>query len=169
MMFKPRWLPELIRLEDFEGNDNDYEAYFNVLYDVFKNDFINNTPSCRGKNVILFSNGMSLGKDNNFWHIITKKEYRNTTDLNKRPPYIRRCERIRWPRAIIENVPNQHIYVWNELDSNSVNVREHLWLRNFDYIVVLVDKKSYYFFLTAYYVDSEHARQNLQRRYDRYK
>jgi len=166
MTSKPDWLPELIRLEGFDGNDNKYEAYFNALYDVFKNDFIDNIPSYRGKNVGLLSKGTSQGKNNNFWHIVTKKEY-NIPNLHERPPYIRRCERIKWPRAIIENIPNQQILIWNELDAN--NIKEHLWLRNFDYVVVLIDKKSYYLFLTAYYVDSGHYRRNLQKRYDRYK
>lgn len=165
---KPDWLPDLIRLEDFDENDSKYEAYFNALYDVFKNDFIDSTPSYREKNVGLLSIGTSLGKDNNFWHIVTKKEF-NISSLHERPPYIRRCERIKWPRAIIENAPDEHILIWNELDENGINLKVHLWLKDFDYVVVLIDRKSHYLLLTAYYVDSGHYRRNLQKRYDRYK
>ncbi len=99
------------------------------------------------------------GKEITFWHIVSEGDVEA-----ERIPNLRRCERIRWPRPIIEHFNNEEIKIW-ENDKNR-SKRVYLWLDSMDYLVVLVKRHTYYLLLTAFPIEHEHYRRKLQKEYD---
>jgi hypothetical protein len=45
-------------------------------------------------------------------------------------------------------------------------VRTYLWLREYDYAVILEKRKGHYYLITAYYVDGDSNRRSLRRKYE---
>ena len=85
---------------------------------------------------------MYKGKERAFWHLTSEGDVEN-----ERIPSLRRCERIRWIRFILENSEEGFVKKW----SNKRKGREHicLALESFEYIVVLGQRKDYYLLLSA--------------------
>lgn len=96
-----------------------------------------------------------------FWHIISEGPIEE-----ERLPDIRRCERIRWPRAIIENSEDAGIKVWE--NENKGEKRVCLWLEQQEYLVVLGFRGVNYVLWTAYCVTEQHRKRKLQREYESY-
>lgn len=81
-----------------------------------------------------------------------------------RLPDLRRCERIRWPKQVIENEYMDEIRVWEEMKNG--NTRIHLWLYAEGYLVVLDKRDRYCLPWTAYYVEYNHQRRKLDKRWE---
>ncbi|MBI4653792.1 MAG: hypothetical protein HY752_02190 [Nitrospirae bacterium] len=155
----PDWLPPLVLFSDYDGN---WERYLDAIYNYFKQDFINNRPSFRGRRLGLKKHPLEKGKEATFWHFI--QEGPNEDD---RIPDIRRCERIRWPRPVIENEDKPVIKVWENKRKNDKRIL--LWLERQEYLVVLAERKGYLLPWTAYLVTEEHRKKKLQREYETFK
>ncbi|MBE0483359.1 MAG: hypothetical protein IBX52_07640 [Bacterioplanes sp.] len=152
------WLPEL---EFFASYDGDWEKYLHALYAIFHADFVASKPSYQGVRLGLKRHPMIQGKEATFWHIISTGD--NEED---RVPDFRRCERIRWPKPLIENVPNDDIKVWTERRNSEDRI--HLWLESEGYLLVL-NKRRDYLLWTAFYVEKQHQRDKYKKRWERYK
>jgi hypothetical protein len=100
-------------------------------------------------------------KDATFWHIITEGP-----DGANRIPDFRRCERIRWPKPIIEHEDEPDIKVWENQRRNETRIC--IWFENQDYLVVLAKRKTYTLFWTAYPVTSAHRKRKLEKEYRDY-
>lgn len=87
-------------------------------------------------------------------------------DEAERLPDFRRCERIRWPRPIIENVADAELKVWRE--PNGSGHRVLIWFAEAEYLVVLDERKDYILPWTAYPVEREHQQRKLDRRWERH-
>lgn len=89
------WLPNLVLLNNYE---NDWDKYLVILYDYYRKDFIEKKPIFRNNSIRVKRNPLYNGKEATFWHIIQKggKE-------DDKIPDLRRSERIRWPKPIIEH------------------------------------------------------------------
>ena len=123
------WLPEVLYFENYKIVD-DYEAswksYENALYDIFKRDFIDGHPAFENKRVNIRKEPMEFGKEEAFFHI-TCQDYRK--DGNRVPDF-KRCERIKWVRAFIENYNCDStqcdncdgVKVWDEPYKNTTRV-----------------------------------------------
>ncbi|PVZ69044.1 hypothetical protein DC094_11235 [Pelagibaculum spongiae] len=155
----PQWLPELILMEDFAG---DWGSFFAAVYEVFRQDFEQDKPVFRGKRLGLKRHPEYDGKSATFWHMISEG-----TVEDDRVPDIRRCERIGWPRPIIENSEDAVLKVWAE--PRGKNQRIHLWLESEGYLVVLDDRGEYILPWTAFYIEREHQRTKYTKRWNRYK
>jgi len=108
-------LPDLILFEKYNGIWEDYEE---ALYSFFKEDFIDNRPKkFRGLRVGLKKYPKFKNKEATFWHFITEGK-----DELKRNPDIRRCERIRWPKPIIENNEDESIKIWENIRGSKNNI-----------------------------------------------
>jgi len=149
------WLPPLLLLEDFGGN---WERYFAAVYAVFAADFVDNKPTYQGKRLVLKRHPEYDGKSATFWHMIS-----TGTNEAERIPDIRRCERMRWPKPIIENVQSPDVKVWTE--KRGSNNRVHLWCEEEGYLVVLDDRIDYLLPWTAYFVEQQHERNKLNKRW----
>ena len=155
---KITWLPTLVLFEDYGGN---WEDYLDALFEFFKNDFIYTRPTYNGKPLRLKRYPMTDGKEATFWHIISSGniEADRTTDL-------RRCERIRWPRPIIERSADPLIKVWKNRRNSKIRVC--LWLESCEYLAILDARADYHIFWTAYPVTENHRKRKLQNEFEKF-
>jgi hypothetical protein len=152
-MSPPKWLPPLFH---FTG---DWVLYQEALYELFKADFIDMKLQFRGKRIGLKKHPMSEGKEYAFWHLIQE----GPVEIS-RTPDLRRCERIRWPRPIIENSLDPSLKVWT--NTRKGDPRVLLWLEEEEYLVVMADRNGYMLFLTAYPVDQPHRKRKLLKEFE---
>jgi len=103
----------------------------------------------------------SQGKAATFWHIISEGNIEEN-----RLPDMRRCERIRWPRPVIEHSHENGVKVWKNIRGREIRIC--LWLESLEYLVILADRKDYVLLWTAYMVDKDHRRQKLQKEFEEY-
>lgn len=153
------WLPPLILFEDYQGN---WKKYLAALYIVYQNDFVNSRPKFQGDTLAVKRHPVVEGKEATFWHLIQEG------DVEKdRIPNFRRCERIQWPRPIIEHADESDIKIWENRRQGETRIC--IWLENRDYLVILAKRNTYTLFWTAYPVTREHTKRKLQKEYDAFK
>lgn len=151
-------LPPLVLLEDFGNN---WHAYLNAIYAIFRQDFITSKPSFDKKRFAMKRHPLIEGKEATFWHIISEGEVED-----ERLPDLRRCERIRWPRPMIEAINTGNVKVWKNIRRKEERIV--IALEDFSYVVVLADRSDYILLWTAYCVEKEHTRQKLEKEYIAY-
>ncbi len=152
-------LPELIKFENYK---NVWEDYIEVIYSVFRNDFIENkTFYLKKKNIIFRTNPFFQGKEWIFWHLTSEGE-----EEEKRTPCLRRCERIKWIKPVIECSRKKEVKVWK----NKRNKRERTCLctEKWEYLVVLEEKKNKAVLITAHCIDKNHRKRKLEKEYTSY-
>lgn len=157
-MAKPNWLPELILFESFHG---DWNKYLDTLYDGFTTDFLGDRPKFCGVRMGLKKHPVEEGKEATFWHMIQQGDVERD-----RTPDMRRCERIRWPRAIIDNHKDSAVKVWRNKRGNKSRIL--LLLEEERYLVVLADNKTYVLPWTAYLVERDHQLAKLAKEHQSY-
>ena len=151
--------PDLIILEDFNGN---FKSYFNAVYNAFKSGFIDSNPLYNGLRVGVQKFPLVDGIHRTFYHITHEGD-----DETNRSPDLRRMERICFPRFMIDNLPHDELLVWKNTRANDVRVL--IFNIAEEYLVVLTERKDYYLFWTAYLVDKEHNKRKLLNEYKAYK
>lgn len=155
MTEEPEWLPPLVMLSDHGG---DWESYLHAIYDYFKQDFVLSKPVYQGRRLGLKRHPLSHGKEATFWHMIQEGAVEDD-----RMPDFRRCERIRWPKPIIEHDADKAIKVWT--NQRRGEQRICLWFEQENYLVILADRGDYILPWTAYLVEQPHRQRKLQREY----
>jgi len=152
------WLPSLVLFEQYEG---DWGKYIEVVYKYFKEDFIDSRPEFVDRAVRLKRYPLYQNKEYTFWHITSEGE-----EEDERIPDIRRCERIRWPRPVIEHSATEFIRCWP--NKRGQEKRIVLWFYKEDYVVVLADRRRYVLLWTTYLVTYKHTRDRLLKEYEEY-
>jgi len=155
-MSTPAWLPGLICLADYSGSWGLYEE---VIYEVFKNDFLRSSLNYDGLKIVLKRLRPMKGKDATFWHIIEGSSGGG--------PDLRRCERIGWPKPIINNSRDSEIKIWEEDQQGACRIL--IYLECAEYLVVLEKRKSYILFWTAYPIKYRGKKEDLLKKYGKYK
>ncbi|OPX55945.1 hypothetical protein SAMN02745127_01124 [Oceanospirillum multiglobuliferum] len=155
----PDWLPELIYLNDYGG---DWSQYFDEVYRLFCVDFVDDKPLFRGLRLGLKRHPEYAGKSATFWHMISEG-----SEESERTPDLRRCERITWPRAHIENDADSRLKIW--VEKRGPDKRVHIWHEKAEYLVVLNKRKDYILPWTAYTVERSHEKVKLNKRWERNK
>ena len=157
------WLPDLILLENFNGNWN---RYFERIYSQFEADFVASKPTWPGKQVRLKWIPVHDGKSATFWHMISEGDVEH-----ERTPDFRRCERIAWPKSIMQEYDGAdpgttacRILWWTELRKNET--RYHLTTDDFSYLMVVADRGNYVLPWTAYPVEYSSQREKLRRKWE---
>jgi hypothetical protein len=153
------WLPHLVRLASW---GNDWNAYVEALYQFYRQDFVCGRPLFRQQRVAVKRYPSQDGRDVTFWHLISEggKEH-------ERLPELRRCERIRWPRPIIEHESQDGVLVWqNERRGERAFCVLCLAER---YLVVLGIRGGYLLLKTAYPIYSDKKLSRLIEEYEEYK
>jgi hypothetical protein len=154
---RPEWLPDLLLFSSYQG---DWDRYQEALYEVFREDFIRNPPpTYAGKRFALKRHPLVLGKEATFRHLISEGPVEAA-----RSPDLRRCERIRWPRALML-APDHAVRRWQT--RRGTEDRPLIALPDFSYVVVLADRGEYVLLWTAYQVEEDHRRRKLRRDYER--
>ena len=138
--------PDLLPFNDFGG---DWEAYEAALFGIFLAEIAQAGLRFRGLNVGCRRHPEALGRWSSFWHLV--QEGRVEED---REPDLRRCERLRWIRWVIENATaHPEIDEWQ--NTRKTEVSTLLWYRE-EYLVVLSQRRnqargeSYWLLKTAY-------------------
>lgn len=152
------WLPNLVTLADC---DNDWDAYLDTIYEHFRDDFVRSKPVYPSKRFALKRHPLFAGKEATFWHLISEGSVEDN-----RLPNLRRCERICWPRPIIESIRSDNVCVWRNMRGR--NARIVIAVADFSYVVILDDREEYVLLWTAYFVEREHQRQKLAKEYKRW-
>lgn len=163
------WLP---CLEFFEDYENDWNRYQDVLYDIFKKDFIDSKPYFEGKQVNIRKHPLEFGKEEAFFHV-TCQDYLKS---GNRVPDFRRCERIRWVRSFIENYncdPSQcttceGVKFWVEPAPKGTYQRVHLLLEEERYMVVVERRENYCLLITSFYFEKDHSLRKKLQHYQKY-
>lgn len=169
MIYEECWLPELVECEDIAK----WEAYENLIYQIFKADFIDSHPLFRGTEVRIRKHPMTLEREEAFWHV-TCCDYSKDGD---REPDLRRCERIRWIRAFIENcdckrpqcIECDGLYVWSTIYNKTKRPRVKILLEDERYVVIVELRERYCLLITAYYLDQNHSLRKLLKEYEKVK
>ena len=134
----------------------DWDAYLEAVYAAFVSDFVTNPPPpFDGKRVGLKRHPRFKDKEATFWHFVSEGRAEE-----ERLPDLRRCERIRWPRAMIDAVNSGRVAGWK--NKREGEERYVLALPDFSYVVVLADRGGYVLPWTAYSVEYEHRRRRLR-------
>jgi hypothetical protein len=152
----PVWLPAKVLLSDFGG---DWARYEEALYAIFCRDFKGDRMYFRGQPLGLKRHPLLDGKEATFWHFTTEGSIEA-----QRTPDLRRCERIGWPRAIIERAEDPAVKVWD--NDRGGERRVCLWLEDESYLVVLAVRNGYVLPWTAYLVTREHQKRKLQKEFE---
>ena len=158
MTTTPAWLPPLVLMDDFSGN---WDNYLEAIYEFFRQDFLDNKPVFQGRRLGLKRYPLTRGKEATFWHLIQEGNIEED-----RLPDFRRCERIRWPKPIIEHSDDPEIRVWR--NQRRREQRVCLWFVRENYLVILADRGNYILPWTAYLVEQPHRQRKLQKEYDEY-
>ncbi len=152
-------LPELIYLEDFEG---DFSAYLEAVYRIFREDFIDNKPVFEGKRLALKKYPLVEGKVYTFYHFT--HEGRDETD---RKPDLRRMERIAWPTPMINDSKDTYLKVWR--NKRGRHERILIFHEEENYLVILEDREKYVLPWTAYLVKYQNKKRRLLKEYEAFK
>lgn len=151
--------PDLIYFNDFGGN---FENYIKAIYIVFERDFIKSQPIYEGLKVSVRKYPEVDGLHRTFYHITHQGE-----DESNRQPDLRRMERIRFPKFVIDNYSNNEILIWKNIRGKDERIV--LFNETENYVVILTDRTDYYLFITAYYIETEHRKRSLLKEYESYK
>lgn len=150
--------PELLLLHNFQGN---FQKYMDASYVIFKNDFINTHPFYENLIVSVKRYPEVDGMHKTFYHITHEGE-----DEENRQPDVRRMERIRFPKFLIENCKHNEILTWK--NTRGRDERTVLFNEAENYIVILTNRGDYYMFITAYFIEQPHRKQKLLAEYEAY-
>jgi hypothetical protein len=148
--------PTLLLLEAFGGHWNAYEAELNR---IFMEEIARGGVRFRDWPVNCRRIPEAGGRWASYWHLV--QEGRVEDD---RTPDMRRCERIRWVRWIIESaVTHPEIDEWQNVRGTETNTL--LWYGE-EYLVVLTQRKDYWLLKTAYCTQQRRRIEQLRRERD---
>ena len=151
--------PDLVSFSDFGGDWNAYEIELNRC---FMAEIAAGQLNYRGWRVGCRRMPESAGRWASFWHLVS--EGRVEQD---RTPDLRRCERIRWVRWVIENaLTHPEVDEWENTRGTETNVL--LWYRE-EYLVVLTRRREYWLLKTAYCTEQRGRIAKLQRERDAFR
>lgn len=149
----PRWLPVMLNLNPWTTTT------FDMLYEIFKADFIVSKPYFEGQIVWHFPEKED-GKEAVFWHMTSRED-----EQGARFPDLRRSERLPWARATIDNASEPEILCWDYLEGNG-DIHTYIWLNDFDYIVIMKKyRDGSHRLITAYYIEYPHTKRKLIKKY----
>lgn len=153
-----KWLSPIITLDEYNNN---WEKYSNKLYEIFIKDFIDNKLYFNKKQVKVRINPKQDNYEHAFIHL-TCESTKITDDPNDRIPDLRRCERIKWNREIIEN----YICKYTCDNCKKVLYYEHYYKNHIRVNLVFVDARfkvilekrdKYVLLITGYYIPFDYT------------
>lgn len=151
--------PNLVPFAAFNG---DWKAYEAELHSIFISEIAGGSLQFAGVRVGCRRNPETAGRWASFWHLV--QEGRVEDD---RTPDLRRCERIRWVRWVIENArTHTEIDEWQNMRGTEINTL--LWYRE-EYLVVLARRQNYCLLRTAYCTEKSGRIAQLRRERDAFR
>jgi hypothetical protein len=155
----PDWLPGLL------VTDGDWDTVVTSLYAVFCRDFKHDGPRLNGLPVSWDDRILDGPYEEAFWHLITGNDPKTGQRLFEPD----RSKRLAWCGAVIRNADDAAVLQWVYREKGQL--RTYVWLKDFDYVVVLKGVPSsapgYYFLITGFHLTGDSQRRNMRRRYER--
>ena len=154
----PNWLPEMLEIEPW------CEASVGILYAQFARDFKGVNLTLEGLPVRYFPHLEEDGMEAIFWHLVQKE----CRESGMRVPDYDRCSRLPWIAAVISNSNQPEVTKWEYLEARG-HMQTYLWLREFDYVVILRKFKNGQGrnLITAHCVEGNGTRRTLQSKLER--
>lgn len=150
---------DLPELEHFTG---DWDSYVDHIYSLYRLTILQSDLRFRNLTVKPRFTPETQGKHYGFWHITSEGEVEE-----EREPDLRRCERIRWVKWLIENVDNfDEISCWEEKRSNKLEIV--IWLEVEQYVVILSERRDYWLLKTAYLAIKSRKIKQLKRNREKF-
>lgn len=164
------WLPPLVFARDYE----DFDAYIDALYGYYAADFITDHPSILNKAVLSKRVNPYRQMDHSFWHCIERAIPGQEVCEENREVVYPLCERIRWPRPIIEQaIKSSEVLAWTEVRrGHGTKERVHLFVPAEGYVVVLdprgkaEDGGPKYYYLWTTFLCKKRQIASLKKRYE---
>jgi len=157
------WLPALLLMESV---GNDWTKYLELLHGHFVADFVDSQPKWPRKRVGLKKHPIIAGKAATFWHFTSEGEVEAD-----RIPCMRRCERIRWPRPMMDEFDAEppgttgcRVLWWKE--ERRGEERYLLAPADFSYVLVVADRGDYVLPWTAYPTKYPHQQRKRRNAYE---
>lgn len=95
-----------------------------------------------------------------FWHLCGRGENRQIDPG--------RAARLPWFRPVLENWTAPEVLAWEGEGTQAGKICRYLWLRDFDYLIILAPgRQGGWFLVTAHHVEGRRRRQDLERRRER--
>jgi len=144
------------------------DEYIDELYQLFLSDLVYHPLPWKneGMRVSLRKRPMIDGRHAIFWHIISG----GSGSENSRRIEMQRCIRLRWVRILVETFntefPDEIEIRWWVDNKRASQPRYVLTRPEFDYIVVIEQRRDYALLVTAYYAEYEHRRRKLKKEHD---
>ena len=132
--------PDLLPFSAYGG---DWRAYEDALHDIFLREIARGGLRFGAWPVNCRRIPETGGRWASFWHLV--QEGRIEDD---RTPDLRRCERIRWVRWVIEHA-GTHPDIDHWQNTRGTETNSLLWYRE-EYLVVLAQRRDYWLLKTAY-------------------
>jgi hypothetical protein len=151
--------PDLIYFEDFQG---DFKNYFDRVYQIFSAHFLKYNPNFQGVKVTAPRYPEVDGLSRTFYHITHQGD-----DEQNREPDIRRMERIRFPKFMIEIHPHAELLVWEKEIGRDTRI--HILNVAESYLLVLNKRKDYLLLWTAFYIEQSHTLRRKLKEFETYK
>lgn len=140
------FLPEGIDFRvDCEGDE---KKFIDMHYSIFKQDLIDKPTRCENVLVEINNTIGPDGKVNSFWHCATRENGFDQRNIN-----IARIMKIAWIKPLLEAIPHPLIKYW-KYKEGSGEIRRYVWAESLNYIIILEEKKSKLFLVTAFIVES---------------
>ena len=164
------WLPAMAQVDPWTATT------YEMLYDIFRRDFVESRPTYQGHEIWHFPE-MEDGKLAVFWHLTTREVKPTPIPRRKdrfaasmqqqfqRYPDLRRSERLPWARAMLKNCGQLEVCAWDYLEGSG-NIHTYVWLGSYDFVVIM---KKYpdgrRRLITSFHVDSDYKRKDFERKY----
>lgn len=168
----PDWLPEIVCVDPWT------DTTYDMLYGIFCRDIRDYDLRYFDNKVWIFAE-MEDGREKIFWHLTTRSEKKEKIPRRKkkffpldqiylnedRYPDLRRCERLPWIRALIEQARDTEILAW-DYEEEDLTIKTYLWLKDHNFVVIM---KKYpngvRRLITSFYIDKFYKRQDFERKY----
>ena len=146
-----------------------WTEYEDQIYAIFEEDLIVNPPYFDGLPVQIRKYPLEFGRENAFWHVTCCDFYKESN----REPDIKRCERIRWIKAFVENydcnrdacIACDGVFAWGAPYKKKTRIK--ILLEEERYVVILEKRETYVLLITAYYLDQDHQLRKLLKEFQK--
>lgn len=171
-------MPELLNI-----TPDNYVEKLEELYSIYKYRIFLGKLKFMGFDIVCRKEPLYEGKDECFWHLITKdsdvrgniKNNNNVVDRNEVD--FRRVERLSWCPYLLDHHMDKNLTCW-EKSQNSKNKGKHnrvyLWDENNDYVIILAedfkrDGTKKYQLITAFVTDKDITKKKFNKRKKQFK
>lgn len=168
----PKWLPDLFNVTPWT------ESTYEQLYEIFCAEIRDHNLKC-GSTSVCICQTKTDDKEDIFWHLTTRKEKAQKIPRRKQKVHknkkielqqsrsadLRRCERLPWVKPVIENHLDKQVLSWFFLEGDGA-IKKYLWLKGHNHVVIMKKIKYKFRLITAFYVDREYTRRQLNKKYE---